>query len=90
MTLVFTILFIIFAILARCALVCTNAKKLGLLSFISNFDSVAPFVLGLLRDANAITTLIVATYDVRTVIDGVVIGVYCTLFFTKGKDGLHP
>lgn len=83
-------LFMVFAILARCALICTNANKLGLLSFMSNFDSVAPFVLGLLRGANDITTLVVATYDVRTVVDGVVIGVFCTLFFTKGKDGLHP
>lgn len=75
--------------LARCALVCTKAKKLGLLSFISNFDSVAPFVLGLLRNAKDMTTAIIVTYAVRTVVDGVIIGVYCTLFFSNGRDGLH-
>lgn len=88
-TLVFTLLFMMFAFLARCALICTKAKNLDVLSVTAKLDSVAPFVLGLLRN-KGVPTAVMKTYVVRTVVDGVMIGVFCTVFFSSHEGRVLP
>lgn len=88
--LIFAVLFVIFTILTHYTLVYAGTGGLNLLSFISGFSDITPFVLNLLQSTGTVAILTIAACSMQAIISSIVVNMCYALFFAGKKSKLHP
>lgn len=88
--LIFAILFVIFTILTHYTLVYAGTGGLNLLSFVSGFSDITPFILNLLQNSGSVAVLTIAACSMQAIISNIMINMCYALFFSGRGSKLRP
>lgn len=86
--LIFAMLFVVFTILTHYTLVYAGTGGLNLLSFISGFSDITPFILNLLQGSVAV--LVVTACSIQAIVSNIAVNMCYALFFSGRKSPLRP
>ena len=86
---IFAVLFVIFTLLTHYTLVYSGTSGLNLLSIISGFSDITPFILNLIQDADNIGFLVVGACTMQAMASNIFINMCYAFFFSgRGKNKL--
>ncbi len=88
--LIFAMLFVVFTILTHYTLVYAGTGGLNLLSFVSGFSDITPFILNLLQGTGSVAVLVVTACSMQAIVSNIVVNMCYALFFSGGKSPLRP
>lgn len=88
--LIFAALFVLFTVLTHYTLVYAGTGGLNLLSFVSGFSDITPFILNLLQETNRIEVQIIAACSMQAIVSNIAVNMCYALFFAGGKSPLRP
>ena len=88
--LIFAMLFVVFTILTHYTLVYAGTGGLNLLSFVSGFSDITPFILNLLQGTNNVAVLVIAACSMQAIVSNIAVNMCYALFFAGGKSPLRP
>lgn len=88
--LIFSILFVVFTVLTHYTLVYAGTGGLQLLSFISGFSDITPFILNLLQGTGGVTILIIAACCMQAIVSSMLVNMCYALFFAGRGSKLRP
>lgn len=88
--LIFAILFVVFTILTHYTLVYAGTGGLNLLSFVSGFSDITPFILNLLQNSGSVAVLTIAACSMQAIISNIMINMCYALFFSGRGSKLRP
>lgn len=88
--LIFAGLFVVFTVLTHYTLVYSGTGGLNLLSFISGFSDVTPFILNLLQSTTGIAVTVVMACTMQAIISNIVVNMGYALFFSGKQSRLRP
>ena len=86
--LIFAMLFVVFTILTHYTLVYAGTGGLNLLSFISGFSDITPFILNLLQGSVAVP--VVTACSIQAIVSNIAVNMCYALFFSGRKSPLRP
>ena len=90
MALIFAMLFVVFTILTHYTLVYAGTGGLNLLSFISGFSDITPFILNLLQGTGSVAVLGITACSMQAIVSHIAAKMWYALFFAGGKRPLRP
>ena len=88
--LIFAILFVIFTFLTHYTLVYAGTGGLNLLSFVSGFSDITPFILNLLQNTGSVAGLIITACSMQAIISNIMVNMFYALFFAGKGSKLRP
>ena len=88
--LIFAMLFVVFTILTHYTLVYAGTGGLNLLSFISGFSDITPFILNLLQGTGSVAVLVITACSMQAIVSNIAVNMCYALFFAGGKSPLRP
>lgn len=88
--LIFAVLFVIFTVATHYTLVYAGTGGLTLLSFISGFSDITPFILNLLQGTGGVATLVITACSMQAIISNIAVNMCYGLFFAGKKSALRP
>lgn len=88
--LIFAMLFVVFTILTHYTLVYAGTDGLNLLSFISGFSDITPFILNLLQGTGSVAVLVITACSMQAIVSNIAVNMCYALFFAGGKSPLRP
>lgn len=89
--LIFAMLFVVFTILTHYTLQYAGTGGLNLLSFISGFSDITPFILNLLQQSTgSVAMLIITACTMQAIVSNIAVNMCYALFFAGGKSALRP
>ncbi len=86
--LIFAILFVVFTVLTHYTVLYAGTGGLNLLSFISGFSDITPFILNLLQ-GSGVPVLVVTACCLQAIISNICINMCYALFFAGSESGLR-
>lgn len=89
--LIFAMLFVVFTILTHYTLQYAGTGGLNLLSFVSGFSDITPFILNLLQQSTgSVAMLIITACTMQAIVSNIAVNMCYALFFAGGKSALRP
>lgn len=88
--LIFAVLFVIFTVLTHYTLLYAGTAGLTLLSFVSGFSDITPFILNLLQGTNPVPALVITACCMQAIVSNIVVNMCYALFFSGSKSVLRP
>lgn len=88
--LIFAILFVAFTILTHYTLIYAGKGGLTLLSFVSGFSDITPFILNLLQNTGSVTALLITACSMQAIVSNIIVNMCYALFFAGNKSSLRP
>ena len=88
--LIFAVLFVIFTFLTHYTLVYAGTGGLNLLSFVSGFSDITPFILNLLQNTGSVAALIITACSMQAIISNIMVNMFYALFFAGKGSKLRP
>ena len=88
--LIFAVLFVVFTILTHYTLVYAGTGGLNLLSFVSGFSDITPFILNLLQNTDTVAVLIITACSMQAIISNILVNMLYALFFAGKGSKLRP
>ena len=88
--LIFAVLFVVFTILTHYTLVYAGTGGLNLLSFVSGFSDITPFILNLLQNTGSVAVLIITACSMQAIISNILVNMLYALFFAGKGSKLRP
>ena len=88
--LIFAVLFVIFTVLTHYTLVYAGTGGLNLLSFVSGFSDITPFILNLLQNTGSVAALIITACSMQAIISNIMVNMFYALFFAGKGSKLRP
>ena len=83
--LIFAILFVVFTILTHYTLVYAGTGGLNLLSFVSGFSDITPFILNLLQGTGSVAVPVITACTMQAIVSNIAVNMCYALFFAGGK-----
>ena len=87
---IFAVLFVIFTFLTHYTLVYAGTGGLNLLSFVSGFSDITPFILNLLQNTGSVAALIITACSMQAIISNIMVNMFYALFFAGKGSKLRP
>ena len=87
--LIFALLFVVFTLLTHYTLVYAGTQGLNVLSFVSGFSDITPFILNLVQGTGGVAVLVIAACSLQAIISNIVINMCYALFFAGRKSLLR-
>ncbi len=88
--LIFALLFVVFTVVTHYTLVYAGTGGLNLLSFISGFSDITPFILNLLQGTGGVATLVITACSLQAIISNIAVNLCYGLFFAGRQSALRP
>ena len=88
--LIFAVLFVVFTVITHYTLVYAGTGGLNLLSFISGFSDITPFILNLLQGTGGVATLVITACSLQAIISNIAVNLCYGLFFAGRQSALRP
>lgn len=88
--LIFAMLFVVFTILTHYTLVYAGTGGLNLLSFVSGFSDITPFILNLLQGTGSVAVSVVTACSMQAIVSNIAVNMCYALFFSGRKSPLRP
>ena len=88
--LIFALLFVVFTLLTHYTLVYAGTQGLNVLSFVSGFSDITPFILNLVQGTGGVAVLVIAACSLQAIISNIVVNMCYALFFAGRKSLLRP
>ena len=88
--LIFAVLFVLFTFLTHYTLIYAGTGGLTLLSFVSGFSDITPFILNLLRGSGGVAALVIMACSMQAIISNIAVNMCYALFFAGAKSKLRP
>lgn len=88
--LIFAVLFVVFTVVTHYTLVYAGTGGLNLLSFISGFSDITPFILNLLQGTGGVATLVITACSLQAIISNIAVNLCYGLFFAGRQSTLRP
>ena len=87
--LIFAGLFVIFTVLTHYTLIYAGTGGLNLLSFVSGFSDITPFILNLLQGTGSVAVTVVMACTMQAIISNIVVNMCYALFFSGKQSKLR-
>ena len=87
--LIFAGLFVIFTVLTHYTLIYAGTGGLNLLSFVSGFSDITPFILNLLQGTGSVAATVVMACTMQAIISNIVVNMCYALFFSGKQSKLR-
>lgn len=71
--LIFAVLFVVFTIATHYTLIYAGTEGLNLLSFISGFSDITPFILNLLQGTGGVATIVITACSMQAIISNIIV-----------------
>ena len=88
--LIFAGLFVIFTFLTHYTLLYAGTDGLNLLSFVTGFSDITPFILNLLQDTTNVTALVITACTMQAIVSNITVNMCYALFFSGSRSILRP
>jgi len=88
--LIFAVLFVIFTVLTHYTLIYAGTEGLNLLSFVSGFSDITPFILNLLQNTGSVAALVITACSMQAIISNILVNMCYALFFVGKGSKLRP
>lgn len=88
--LIFAVLFVAFTILTHYTLIYAGKGGLTLLSFVSGFSDITPFILNLLQNTGSVTAALITACSMQAIVSNITVNMCYALFFAGNKSSLRP
>lgn len=88
--LIFAVLFVAFTILTHYTLIYAGKGGLTLLSFVSGFSDITPFILNLLQNTGSVTAALITACSMQAIVSNIIVNMCYALFFAGNKSSLRP
>lgn len=88
--LIFAVLFVIFTVLTHYTILYAGTSGLNLLSFVSGFSDITPFILNLLQRTSSVAIIIVTACSMQAIVSNIAVNMCYALFFSGKKSKLRP
>ena len=88
--LIFAVLFVVFTFLTHYTLVYAGTGGLNLLSFVSGFSDITPFILNLLQNTGSVAALVITACSMQAIISNIMVNMFYALFFAGKGSKLRP
>ncbi len=87
--LIFAVLFVVFTIATHYTLVYAGKGGLSLLSFISGFSDITPFILNLLQGTGNVPVVLITACSLQAIVSNIAVNMCYALFFSGKKSPLR-
>lgn len=87
--LIFAVLFVVFTIATHYTLLYAGNGGLNLLSFVSGFSDITPFILNLLQGTSSVAVAVITACTMQAIISNVVVNMCYALFFSGKQSPLR-
>ena len=71
-------------------LVYAGTSGLNLLSFVSGFSDITPFILNLLQNTGSVAVLIITACSMQAIVSNILVNMFYALFFAGKRSKLRP
>lgn len=88
--LIFAILFVVFTVLTHYTILYAGTSGLTLLSFISGFSDITPFILNLLQRTSSVAMIVVTACSMQAIVSNIAVNMCYALFFSGRGSKLRP
>lgn len=88
--LIFAILFVIFTVLTHYTILYAGTSGLTLLSFVSGFSDITPFILNLLQRTSSVAMIVVTACSMQAIVSNIAVNMCYALFFSGRGSKLRP
>lgn len=87
--LIFAVLFVVFTIATHYTLIYAGKGGLTLLSFISGFSDITPFILNLLQGTGSVPVSLITACSMQAIVSNIAVNMCYALFFSGKKSSLR-
>lgn len=88
--LIFAVLFVVFTVLTHYTLIYAGTGGLNLLSFVSGFSDITPFILNLLQSTGTVAALVITACSMQAIVSNIMVNMCYALFFAGKGSKLRP
>lgn len=87
--LIFAVLFVVFTIATHYTLIYAGKGGLTLLSFVSGFSDITPFILNLLQGTGSVSVSLITACSMQAIVSNIAVNMCYALFFSGKKSSLR-
>ena len=87
--LIFAVLFVVFTIATHYTLIYAGKGGLTLLSFVSGFSDITPFILNLLQGTDSVPVSLITACTMQAIVSNIAVNMCYALFFSGKKSSLR-
>lgn len=87
--LIFAVLFVVFTIATHYTLIYAGKGGLTLLSFVSGFSDITPFILNLLQGTGSVPVSLITACSMQAIVSNIAVNMCYALFFSGKKSALR-
>ena len=87
--LIFAVLFVVFMIATHYTLIYAGKGGLTLLSFVSGFSDITPFILNLLQGTGSVPVSLITACSMQAIVSNIAVNMCYALFFSGKKSSLR-
>lgn len=87
--LIFAVLFVVFTIATHYTLIYAGKGGLTLLSFVSGFSDITPFILNLLQGTGSVPVSLITACSMQAIVSNIAVNMCYALFFSCKKSSLR-
>lgn len=87
--LIFAVLFVVFTIATHYTLIYAGKSGLTLLSFVSGFSDITPFILNLLQGTGSVPVSLITVCSMQAIVSNIAVNMCYALFFSGKKSSLR-
>ena len=87
--LIFAVLFVVFTIATHYTLIYAGKGGLTLLSFVSGFSDITPFILNLLQGTGSVPVSLITACSMQAIVSNIAVNMCYALFFSGKKSSLR-
>jgi len=87
--LIFAVLFVVFTIATHYTLIYAGKGGLTLLSFVSGFSDITPFILNLLQGTDSVPVSLITACSMQAIVSNIAVNMCYALFFSGKKSSLR-
>lgn len=87
--LIFAVLFVVFTIATHYTLIYAGKGGLTLLSFVSGFSDIIPFILNLLQGTGSVPVSLITACSMQAIVSNIAVNMCYALFFSGKKSSLR-
>lgn len=87
--LIFAVLFVVFTIATHYTLIYAGKGGLTLLSFVSGFSDITPFILNLLQGTGSVPISLITACSMQAIVSNIAVNMCYALFFSGKKSSLR-
>ena len=79
-----------FTVLTHYTLIYAGTEGLNLLSFVSGFSDITPFILNLLQNTESVAAVVITACSMQAIISNILVNMCYALFFAGKGSKLRP